>query len=86
MWEYYVSIYSGLLVLYLACLVLGLLIFLVGAETKDDVVWISGLVLFIFSFIFFIFAPGLDYAKRKACEIEKVEYICKEIRNENIRR
>ena len=80
MWEYYTGICMGLQFMCVIFAALGVMVMFAGAETDNNMLVLSGLMTFIFSVIFLALSPSMDFAKRRACDIEKVEYICKEIK------
>ena len=80
MWEYYVGIYMGLHFMCVIFACLGVIVFMSGTETNNNMSVLSGLMTFLFSVVFLAFSPGMDFAKIRACDVEKVEYICKEMK------
>jgi uncharacterized protein (DUF58 family) len=80
MWEYYTGIYEGLIVLFTLCSALSIFFIIIASQVDNRKVFVFSFFSLLLSIVFLIFLPNKDFAKRRACEIEKVEYICKEIK------
>jgi len=80
MWEYYVSIYFGLMVM--LSMVAVVCFFTAGSKIQhspEDIgIIVISVTVLILSMSLLTFLPNDDYAKTRACFIENVNRHCKE--------
>jgi len=92
MWEYYYYLsketIDAFYLLAVVCFMISIFIFIcfysdrekINDKEKMDIIIIIKVIVFMF-ILFFCLAtilPRKQFAKNKACEIEKVEYLCEE--------